>query len=53
MSWFDNDIYTDISDSNAIIAVKEVDYCCITHVCSKSEAIRLLDNSILDDHGYI
>ena len=46
-------MYTDISDSNAIIAVKEVDYCCITHVYSKSEAIHLLDNSMFDDHGYI
>ena len=37
----------------AIINVKSVDYCCIIHDISKSEAIHLLENSMLDDHGYI
>ena len=37
----------------AIITVKNVDYCCFLHNISKSEAINLLENSILEDHGYI
>ena len=37
----------------AIITVKSVDYCCIIHDIRKSEAIHLLENSVLDDHGYI
>ena len=32
----------------AIITVKNVDYCCIIHN-SKSEAINLLENSMLED----
>ena len=36
----------------AIITVKEVDYHCIIHDVSKSEAIHLLENSVLDDRGY-
>ena len=36
-----------------IITIKNVDYCCIIHNISKSEAINLLKNSVLDDHGYI
>ena len=36
----------------AIITIKNVDYCCIIHN-SKSEAINLLENSVLEDHGYI
>ena len=36
----------------AIITVKGVDYCCIIHDISKSEAIHLLQNSVLDDCGY-
>ena len=42
----------DISDI-AIITVKGVDYGCIIHNISKSGAIRLLENSVLDDCGYI
>ena len=37
----------------AIITVKGADYGCIIHNISKSEAIRLLENSVLDDCGYI
>ena len=37
----------------AIITVKGVDYCCIIYHFSKSEAIHLLENSVLDDRGYI
>ena len=37
----------------AIITVKGVDYHCIIHDISKSEAIHLLENSMLDDRGYI
>ena len=37
----------------AIVAVKEVDYCFIIHDIKKSEAINLLENSLLDDHWYI
>ena len=33
--------------------IKEVDYCCIIHEISKSEAISLLENSVLNDCGYI
>ena len=35
-----------------IITVKLVNYCCIIHDISKSDAIILLENSLLDD-GYI
>ena len=37
----------------AIITVKNVDYRCIIHNISKSEAINLLKNSVLEDCGYI
>ena len=37
----------------AIITVKNVDYCCIIHDISKSEAISLLKNSVLEDCGYL
>ena len=37
----------------AIITVKNVDYCCIIHNISKSEAINLLKNSVLENRGYI
>ena len=37
----------------AIITVKNVDYRCIIHNTSKSEAINLLKDSVLDDSGYI
>ena len=32
-----------------IIIVKGGDYCCIIHDISKSNAINLLENSVLDD----
>ena len=37
----------------AVISVKNVDYHCIIHNISKSEAINLLENSVLEDRGYI
>ena len=37
----------------AIIAVKNVDYCCIAHNISKSEANNLLKNSVLEDREHI
>ena len=39
-----------ISDT-AIITLKDVDYSCIIHDISKSEAINLLKISVLDDRG--
>ena len=36
----------------AIITVKNVDYHCIIYNISKSEAINLLENSVLKDRGY-
>ena len=35
----------------AIITVKNIEYCCIIHKISKSEAINLLKNSDLEDRG--
>ena len=37
----------------AIVTIKNVDYRCITHNISKSEAIHLLNSSALEDRGYI
>ena len=37
----------------AIITVKNVDYHCIIHNISKSEASNLLKNSVLENCGYI
>ena len=37
----------------AIIAVKNVNYCCIIHNIIKSKAINSLENSVLEDHGYL
>ena len=37
----------------AIITIKNVDYCCIIPNNSKSEAINLLKNFVLEDRGYI
>ena len=37
----------------AILTVEGVDYHCIIHDISKSDAINLLKNSVLDDRGYI
>ena len=36
----------------AIITIKNVDYCCIIHNITKSEAINLLKNSVFEDRGY-
>ena len=35
----------------ATTIIKNVDYCCIIHNMNKSEAIKLLDNSMLKDCG--
>ena len=37
----------------AIITGKNVDYDCIIHNISKSEAINFLKNSLFEDRGYI
>ena len=37
----------------AIIVIKNVDYGCIIHNTSRSEAINLLENSALKDRGYM
>ena len=37
----------------AIITIKNVDYCCIIHNISKSEANNLLESSVLEDRGYV
>ena len=37
----------------AIVAAKGVYYGCTIHDVRKSEAILLLKNYVLDDHGYI
>ena len=37
----------------AIIIVQNVDYRCIIHNISRSEAINLLKNSVLEYRGYI
>ena len=37
----------------AIVTVKNVDYRCIIKNLSKSEAIKLLENSALENCGYI
>ena len=43
-----------VNTSNiAIITIKNVDYCCIIHNISKSEAINLLKNSLLEYPGYL
>ena len=36
-----------------IITVRNVNYCCIIDSITKSEAINLLKNSVLEDPGYI
>ena len=36
----------------AFITVKNVDYRCIMYNITKSEAINLLENSMLEDRGY-
>ena len=37
----------------AITTFKGVDYCCIIQIISKSEAIKLLENSVIEDCGCI
>ena len=37
----------------AIITVENADYRCIIHHISKHEAIQLLENSLLEDRGYL
>ena len=42
----------DISDIT-IITFKDIDYLCIIHDISKSDAIHLSENYVLDDRGYL
>ena len=37
----------------AVITVKNVDYRCIMYNINKSEAIHLLENSVLKDRGHL
>ena len=37
----------------AIITIKDIDHCCIIQNISKPKAINLLENSVLEDRGYI
>ena len=37
----------------AIITIKGIDYHCIIHDISKSKAIDLLENSVLEHHGHM
>ena len=37
----------------AIIFVKNVDYCCTIHNINKSQAINLLENSVLENCWYL
>ena len=41
-----------ISDID-IMTIKNVDYRCVIHSISKSKAINLLENSVLENGGYI
>ena len=41
-----------ISD-NGIITIENVDYCCIIHSISKSEAINSLEIFVLEKCGYV
>ena len=43
-------LYVKINDI-ATISVESVDYCCIIHRISKSDAINLFENSVGDDCG--
>ena len=36
-----------------ILTIRNADYCCIIHNISKSEATILLNNSVLEDCGFI
>ena len=45
-------LIVNISDI-VIIIIKNVHYRCIIHNISKSEAINLLENSVLENCGYI
>ena len=40
-------------NNTAIITIKGADYRCIIYGVSKSDAIHLLENSVLDDRGFI
>ena len=45
-------LIVNISDFVFII-VKNFDYCCIIHNISKSKTCNLVENSVLEDRGYI
>ena len=46
-------ISPNINNIAAIVDVNGFDYCCIIYNANKSDAINLLDNSVLDDLGFI
>ena len=46
-------MFSDNISDIAIMIVKNVNYGCIIHNISKSEAINLLKSSVVEDRGYI
>ena len=56
-TWFKNGchdltvLYLSIIDI-VIITVQDINYHCIIHEISESEAVYLLENSVLDDRGH-
>ena len=46
-------ISPNIDNIAAIVAVNGVDYFCIIYNVNKFDAVNLLENSVLDDRGFI
>ena len=46
-------ISPNIGNIAAIVAVNGVDYFCIIYNVNKFDAVNLLENSVLDDRGFI
>ena len=46
-------ISPNIDNIAAIVAVNVVDYFCIIYNVNKFDAVNLLENSVLDDRGFI
>ena len=51
MPWVDNVVSW--TYNIIIVHVNVVDYCCVIYTISKSEAIQLLENSVLEGRGNI
>ena len=52
-SYFDWTMLSVNISNNALVTVKNADYCCIIHDISKSEVTNLLRNYVLEGRGYI